>query len=253
MPRRTTTVPTSRLPKLGRKRATYERISRYQGSARVPAAPVAEHIQSLRELGLPYASIARDAGVQLTTVYRMGRNPSTHIKIANAVTAVTHQPNPRQQSVLAIGALRRVRALAAIGWSHRIVAEHANVPVSTVLQLHATATVSWPVWSAIRDTYETLSATPATIGRPSRCRGEALRKGWPAPLDWEDHDIDDPRVMVAAQPWQPKTMQDLIAERRARVVELTEAGLSSAEIADRLGVTQRTVVRDRAEVGVAAA
>lgn len=253
MPRRTTTVPASRLPKLGRKRATYERLSRYQGSARVPATPVAEHIQSLRELGLPYASIARDAGVQLTTVYRMGRNPSTHIKIANAVLAVTHQPNPRQESVLAIGALRRVRALAAIGWSHRIVAEHANVPVSTVLQLHTTATVSWPVWSAIRNTYETLSATPATIGRPKRCRGEALRKGWPAPLDWEDHDIDDPRVVVQAQPWTRPTAKQIAAERAERVAELTGKGLSINEIADRLGVSARQVLRDRAATGIAAA
>lgn len=253
MPRRTTTAPTSRLPQLGRKRANYERATRYQGTSRVPTAPVAEHIQYLRNLGLPYASIARDAGVQITTIYRMGRNPNTHIKIANAVMAVTPRPNPRQQSVLAIGTVRRVRALAAIGWSQRLVAEHASVPVSTVMQLHATATVSWAVWSAIRDTYETLSATPSTTGRPSRSRGEALRKGWPAPLDWEDHDIDDPRVHVKAQRWKPKTVREIAAERRELVAELTERGLSADEIADRVGVSARQVVRDRTYRPVAAA
>jgi hypothetical protein len=40
-------------------------------------------------------------------------------------------------------------------------------------------------------------------------------------------------------------------ERKARVVELTHQGKTAREISDLLGVTTRTVVRDRREMGIA--
>lgn len=255
MARPRTSTPMSRIPVLGRKHARYEIRTRYNGVGFVSAQPVRDHINELRGLGLTSASIARDAGVHIKAVRELGDGDreTSRVRVAHAIMRVDFHPNPRQEMVLSIGALRRVRALANLGWSSTHIANNAKISVEVVQMLHRCPTTGWATWSAIRDTYEALSATLATEGRPKYVRNLARARGWPAPLDWEGHDIDDPRVEVVAQPWQPKTMQELLAERRAQVAELTAAGLSAAEIADRLGVAQRTVVRDRLEVGVAAA
>jgi len=55
-----------------------------------------------------------------------------------------------------------------------------------------------------------------------------MRRGYPRPADLER-----------------------IAERQARVAELTRQGLSAPQIAEIVGITERTVVRDRSAVGCA--
>lgn len=243
---------TQRQP-LGPKRAKHIRNTRYNGQGTAASEPVRDHILTLQGYGLTYYAIGRDAGVGENTVQRIavGRYNRCRISAATAIMAVTWQPNPRQVMVLAIGALRRVRALSRIGWSYPVIAEHSGVSVDVLRDLHNNRTVGWEIWKAIHDTYETLSGTPATTGRHHQTRNRATAKGWPAPLDWEGYNIDDPRVTVEAQPWEPQTYQEQLAERRTQVAQLTEAGLSAAEIADRMGVDARTIVRDRGTIAAA--
>lgn len=249
---------TSRQVPLGAKRAAYERATRYAGQpVLVDPAPAREHVLELLDLRLTVYSIARDAGVSDEVVYRLINNITNRLRVrhAHALMAVTHHPNPRQVRVLAIGAARRLRALAAIGWSWKPLAEHTGInssSLSTIINDGRT-TITWQTWVTIRDTYETLSGTPTTGLVAERMRRTATTKGWPAPLDWEGHDIDDPRVTVVARPWEPRTAKEVAAERAVLVAELTGKGLSAKEIAGRLGVTSRTVVRDRVDLAVTAA
>lgn len=251
----------------GRKRARYLLNTAYAGlPGYLDPPPIRDHINTLHAHGLPLASIARDAGLNEHSVYRIhaGLHDSVRVRAAVALMAVTHHPNERQAVVLAIGALRRLRALHSLGWSWRAIAHHLPLSEYRVCQLvtRQQVTVTWQHWAAIRDAYEKLSGT---AGPSVRARNAADRRGWPTPLDWEGVDIDDPRVTVApsrlhaahgrvAKAEQRSRADDrraAVAARRAKVAELTAAGFSAAEIAVRLGVTQRTVVRDRGELDAA--
>lgn len=247
----------SRFTPQGRKRARYEMRTRFAGSpGYVPSEPIRQHVIELTGMGLPMASIARDAGCDESCVWNLhaGLYPTTRIRQATAIMAVTHHPNPRQQNVLAVGAIRRLRALHAIGWTWLALEAHTpGVSVAAMTKMAAAnsrrVVTAWGTWASIRDAYERLSGTPATPGAAAnRARNAARRHGWHPPLDWEDLDIDDPRVTpeTAEATWAEQRAQAK-AERIAEVVRLTEAGLSSREIGERLGVTQRQVVRDRRE------
>jgi DNA-directed RNA polymerase specialized sigma24 family protein len=87
----------------------------------------------------------------------------------------------------------------------------------------------------------------------------AKAKGWPGPLAWDDDTIDDP----AARPHIGAAWSDAFdevavlramygdpvrlrpSERAEATRRLTAAGLSAAQIAERLGCTKRSVVRQR--------
>lgn len=246
----------SRYTPQGRKRARYEMQTRYAGSpGYVPSDPIQAHIITLVDLGLPTTSIARDCGCALACIARIYRGawPTTRIRTATAIMAVTVHPNARQETVLAIGAIRRLRALHAIGWSWRVL-EHQHIPTvshkvmsNLTRDHHGQTTTTWQRWAAIRDVYEKLSGTPGVDGSAQRARNAATANGWPAPLDWEDIDIDDPRVEAVRSGAATVDMRAVAVERRRRVRELVEAGLSAQQIADRVGIDPRTVVRYKAE------
>ena len=230
--------------------------TRYQGMpGYVPSEPISAHITALHDMGLPLASIARDAGVTrepFRLIYHRTWD-TVRVRQAAAIKAVTHHPNPRQQIVLAVGAVRRLRALHAISWMWKDIAAHTpGVSASSIATLarpgHERTICSWETWAAIRDTYDALSGTPApeSIGA-MRAKNAAADRRWPPPLDWEDHDIDDPRVTVKPSGRETRTGMDERAEwRRRDVARLTRVGFSADEIAVRLNVSQRQVVRDRA-------
>lgn len=251
MPLVTASTPRSRYQPQGRKHARYEMRTRYAGKPGYgDPTQVRNHVLELNGYGLPRASIARDAGLTDSAVEQIARGEWRTIRVrpATALMAVTWRPNSRQEIVLAVGAIRRAQALSAIGWSYRAVEEQLPVSALYVPQMirRQNRTMPFPLWREFVQCYEALSGTP---GPSTRARNAARAAGLPAPLDWEGHDIDDPRVVVQAQPWEPKTRIEEIREEAAaraeRVLELTAMGLSAKEVAERLGVTSRTVVRDR--------
>jgi hypothetical protein len=157
----------------------------------------------------------------------------------------------------ATGTRRRIQALAAIGWS---MAEQSRRLGQTTTFMHAVTERSW-VWpetaEKVRALYDELSMVP---GDGVRARNEARKRGWPVPLQWDDDRIDDPTYNPAGTSRAPKSVDDVAIERamagdrvhlrpveRAEAVRrMTASGLSAAEIAVRLGVSDRTVDRWRA-------
>lgn len=97
-----------------------------------------------------------------------------------------------------LGAQRRLRALAALGWSWHACAEQVGMEKRFVQRLAAgdRATVHPATHDRIAALYERLSMT---VGPSPRTRAYAQRHGWLPPLAWDDADLDDP----AAAPHMP--------------------------------------------------
>ncbi|RJO71424.1 hypothetical protein D5S18_24960 [Nocardia panacis] len=250
----TTSYEPSRFRARGWKRARFELRTRYGGApGYISPEPVRAHILELTALGLPMASIARDAGCTEVCVRSVveAKWATIRIRQAAAIMAVDFRPTERQGNVLAVGAVRRLRALQAIGWTWPAVAEHTpGISTGAIRQMtrpgHERILIAWQTWATIRDAYERLSGTPGTAGRTRLVRNAARTKLWAPPLDWEDHDIDDPRVSVKPSGQPTGTgLRERAAERRRQVAQLTALGRTADEIADRLGISQRQVVRHR--------
>ncbi len=261
MPYPSVATPPSKFKPQGRKRAKYEIATRYAGVGYVPSEILRAHIDTLNGMGLPLASIARDAECTPGCVRNIHRGiwDTTSIRHAAAIKGVTHHPSPRQQIVLAVGAVRRAQALHAIGWTWQLIAEHTpGVTAGAIATMtragHERTICAWATWTTMHAAYETLSGTPApeSVGA-TKARNAARTRSWPPPLDWEDLDIDDPRVTVSPSGVETRTgLRERADARRQEVARLTRAGFSADEIAVRVGVTKRQVVRDRQAAGVGA-
>lgn len=139
----------------------------------------------------------------------------------------------------ATGTVRRMRALAAIGWSPAALAPHLNTSPARVQGIRGGyhPTVTRETATRVAAVYDQLSGTP---GPSASTRGWATRYGWAPPPLWDGLNIDDP----AAQPHTDTPTAD-----RGPLVHLDEVahlerfGLSLDEIAHQLGVLPSSIVR----------
>lgn len=163
------------------------------------------------------------------------------------------------------GAQRRLNALRAIGWTLQEVALRLGYhPQGLSAVFHGkhermTATL----FARIADVYEELSGTP---GPSERARRDARRAGYAPPLAWDD--IDDPDEVPVMPEKDPELVDEVVVElltvgkptrstprerREAVRVLNTVERLADSEIAERLGITQRSVFRIRQELRLPAA
>lgn len=220
-------------------------ILRRGQKVRIDAAPVWRHVDKLRAEGWNYARIADVAGVSKEMLHQ--RLATIHKRRAWAILRVDRAAMfdvaPDDSQVPAIGAQRRVQALMALGWPAKDILP-ATCMAGQVIR-PGRQTVSAQTWRAVRDSYDRLSMSRGT-GKVALNR--ARREGWPPPLCWDDDDIDDPNAEAAA----PRTRNDDRHGPHAELVEqvaaMTERGITVAAMAVRLGVSQRTILRCRAEI-----
>lgn len=243
--------PRSRIPILGEKDGDKHRIMLASRGipAKIPADRVRAHLQSLTDIGIRPTMIARAAGVSRGVPERILRGEwgNVGIRHASALMSVTHMPHPEQSLVLSVGSVRRICALRAYGWTAAELSTRLGYDDPGESQrIQTRSLVTYAMWCRVRDVYDTLSVTH---GGSQRAVNHARRQGWMLPMEWEGHDIDDPRVTPASTRRTPGRDRDAERaekiERRAEVARLTKAGWSAVQIADQLGVDARTVVRDR--------
>ena len=173
----------------------------------VPAGSVLAHVESLIAAGATQAGIARAAGVSPTTISRLrqGRMSTMQRRAAGSIlrvtiTAVLGRPDP-DGFVPRLGAVRRVRALQAMGWSYEAMGEHT--PGNRWL---ARNVVCQPGEWITRDTHDQIVALYDRLAMthgPSAITGRrAARAGHAPPLAWDDDAIDDPaaRPVEIARP-----------------------------------------------------
>ncbi|WP_205859648.1 helix-turn-helix domain-containing protein, partial [Phycicoccus flavus] len=119
-------------------------------------------------------------------------------------------------------------------------------------------------WREVRDVYDRLSMTP---GPSPETRGWAVKLGYAPPLAWDEDTIDDPTatphvpgpavddrsadvvdltaVHRVAHGGDPTPVRLTAIERVAVLRTMAATGASDSDIAERLGVASRTVLRLR--------
>ncbi|KQU52179.1 hypothetical protein ASG84_25465 [Rhodococcus sp. Leaf278] len=252
-------------------RACYERFRlRQQAYGRfesmyVDAGPVREHVTQLIEAGLSRRRIAELAGLNRKSMEYLlvgrkdrGHGPYKRITAENArkFLAVSMPPSlaaiaPDAAVVDATGTIRRVRALVAFGYTAEgLTVELAGqVSACTVHELvrgYRTQCLA-RVARSIKRLFDRLQLIPGTS---QRSRNHAVKRRWALPFQWDEDTIDNP----AAKPEpvrlprsrSPKPQSPEVKSLRVqKVAELTRTNLSANEIATRLNISSRQVVRDR--------
>ena len=161
----------------------------------VPAGPIRAHVQSLIRDGLTVTSIARVVGVSRTAVQDIaaGRTLTVRRPIARRVmrttapVAVAAIDGPRRM-VPALGSIRRVQALLALGHTHDVITRASGCSSSCRLSgSNPPARVTKSVADATDRAYRILGMTR---GPSTRTRARAVAAGYVPPLAWDDIDTD---------------------------------------------------------------
>lgn len=236
------------------------RLDRLDGRPRtIPAGPVQEHVRALLER-LTVQQIARESGVEPSTVRRLlsGVQRTVRRGTAGKLLAVPVTVRPVLGDVPSVGAVRRLRALYALGHFNRDIAAAAGVSRDAVCALVAGnwATVKVQLDEGVRRAYDRLSMT---AGGSWKTRRLAEREGWAPPLAWDDDIIDDPRAVPQrdAPAAVPDSSPDAVDRwlhgesvvlddtgRRRAVAHLMEfTSLSAEEIGARLEMRESAVKR----------
>ena len=145
----------------------------------------------------------------------------------------------RTRTIGSTGTMRRLQALAAIGWSTVELARQLGVTQGPLWRLMMQPhRVRRETATRVAALYDRLWNQPPPAGRGvAYARNSAARKGWPPPLAWDDDTIDDPAA-------EPQGMRAHVGERggtRESVAELLALGYTRAGIAQQLGITEAAV------------
>lgn len=212
---------------------------------RIDATQTRNHLERLIARGWTYRQIAAATGLDYTTVsvIRSGRFRRVARETAAAILTVRIDqapPVPRGFTD-ATGTRRRLQALVFLGYSLPEIARRAGLSYSS---LHQTATGRWtsvrtPAATKVAALYRQLSIVPAPQSRTAeQARNQAMARGWHGPMAWDD--IDDPACKP--EPAEAAAPRHVHAND---VAELAAQGLADEEIARRLEVSPRTVLRAR--------
>ncbi|WP_280496256.1 helix-turn-helix domain-containing protein [Nocardia asiatica] len=248
----------------------YNRLRRRQMAygrwqPRVEAGEARAHVERLLGAGLRKTHVAALAGVSKATVVNVTRADTERISadIERALLAV--EVPERVADVAAAnarvpitGARRRVQALVAFGYPQSHLARelgidpsHATFAALVQRRLpvdHTGQTISAERERAIKALFDRLQLTP---GPSQRARDYGRKRRWPLPFEWDETALDDPHGRPQRGRWTPPKRTERRDARREQVAVLTAQGLSADQIAEQLGITARTVIRDRAEAAKA--
>lgn len=162
---------------------------------------VRDHIRALQRAGMRLDDIATAADVNRSTVsgirYQANRRfvcRDNALRIL-AVPVPTPTPGPRTANLVPVlGTLRRMRALARIGWTFTDIIAASGTDLHRLDQVKDQEWVTVRFAAAIQTAYEALSMQR---GPSVQTAARAAKKGWPPPLAWNDDEIDNPAATPA--------------------------------------------------------
>lgn len=195
-----------------------------------------EHIAALRARGVTIRMLLDQHGIYDSVVHRIERGERKIRRYTEAQILAIPIPTvwaATLADVDATGTHRRIRALAAIGYTQEDIGARIGVIQRHIAGILGRDKVSAATAAKVAKVFDELHLTP---GPSEIARRRAKLKGWAPPLAWDDDTIDDP----AAQPDIGKTRT---LSFRERYLELVELGYSDMQIADKLGQSLKSVER----------
>ncbi|MER5694883.1 hypothetical protein ACWDBO_31235 [Streptomyces mirabilis] len=161
---------------------------------RMDAAPVLEHLHKCLAAGMTQGLIARQAGVNQSTISRLLRRPNAQCQRSQGerILAVRVGDFSADGYRPSIGTMRRVRGLYAAGHGPRKVAaimetaETRLIDIARGIYGHVTLKTDMAVREAV-------AVLRDQLGTDSVARDRAFREGWPPLGAWDD--IDDPNAV----------------------------------------------------------
>ncbi|WP_167486857.1 helix-turn-helix domain-containing protein [Nocardia terpenica] len=245
-------------------KAAYSRYRRREQAygrwePRVSPDQARAHVEQLVAAGLRPAHIAELAGVGQSTMTNLAKTGPRQIsaKTEQAILAVAVPERVGDVTadtalVPIIGARRRIQALIAYGYpqthlAHELDIEPSHATMAALVERalpegHTGQSIPADRDRAIKALFDRLQMTP---GPSDRARAYGRDREWALPFEWDEDALDDPDGHPTRARWTPPTATQVRQDRRAQIVELTTRGLSAPQIADRFGITVRTVERVR--------
>ncbi len=227
----------------------------------VPAEPARAVLQRLLAAHVPLRALARATGLSGAALHAIvsGAHPHVQRRTADRIAALTLPGLYAAQThghVPKIGAVRRLHALMAMGWSRADLDRAGAGNLGRVLNGPGDL-VTIDTWRRIRDLYDTHSMT---IGPSPTTMAHARARGYPPPLAWDEDAIDDPHATPAGLGRDPTRVLDTVAVDRATqqpghaapltrperlqvVRAMSTAGAPARQIAEHLDLSDRSVLR----------
>jgi hypothetical protein len=156
------------------------------------ATPARAHIARLRGLGWTWEAIGTTAGLSAWVALNVHRGTTRRVlpESETALLAIAPVPYGSHRAVPALGARRRVQALAWMGWPNHEIARRIGCSPRSLPTLLARGRISTRLALRIAAVYDELAA----VRGPSKgAASKARLYGWAPPLAWDDDRIDNPR------------------------------------------------------------
>lgn len=233
------------------------RLNKERGlPGRVGSAPARRHLELLHTT-MSWSRIVEATGCAQDTIFNIANGNRKQISRRTHEAILAVQPSFQISGGLyidALGSTRRLQALQAAGHSIRVITTampHASEENVRLAARGERSRIRASFAAKIHDVYVLLRDQPGD----ARIAEAALAKGYLPPHVW-DSDIDDPHADPRASEPEHKPLSDAVmsrGEQQALTKAMTLAGCPAADIAERVGVTPRTVVRWRTANGWKAA
>lgn len=196
----------------------------------VDAGPTKERIDLLLSLGVGWAGL-ESHGVSFQWWRQIGDRVQARVE-AKVLSIPIPASVVAGGCVPAIGSVRKLQALAAMGWPFSLLGPRVGHGQQYLSQILARESV-WSRTAAVIDSlYRELSMVP---GPSQFVRDRARRLGWVTALAWDD--IDDPTE-------QPNLGAHVRLTAEERISELHDLGITDIrEIAAHLGIKPESVER----------
>ncbi|TWP34478.1 hypothetical protein [Leekyejoonella antrihumi] len=231
----------------------------------VPAERTRARLEMLVTHGASLRTLAKITELSGTAIGQIiaGRRAQVQSRTARRVKQLRLRDVYGDQAdglVPSLGALRRVRALRALGWDGPSLTAAGAAHTNQLLAARRDH-ITIGRWRQIDQVYERLSMTP---GPSPAARRRARHKGWPPPLAWDEDTIDDPGAKPCELAQSNELLVDEVAIRRAVfgdratlhpaeqatvITTMAAQALSDRQIASATNRSPRTALRIRKRLG----
>jgi hypothetical protein len=161
-----------------------------------------ESLRVMRGRGWSPVAIATATGIPDPTMHKIcaGLDAGRDVRVSVITARRLASPGvPTGGCVGAVGTMRRVRALARVGWDNEAIAVGAGLSLSTVRAFGQGARVQVSAVSAdaVQGFFDRRGGG---VGPSWRAVARGVAAGWPRPVDWVGIDMDDPVVVCPGFP-----------------------------------------------------